>query len=137
MYCDTDSIIYISRPEEYEPELGNYLGQFTNEIKDGLHIEEFVTAGPKNYAYKLNNGKTHCTIKGFTQNYLTRLQLTYDAIKDIVCESQDKKITVDQLKFVKNKQEWSIKTKIEKKNYGFVYDKRVLFEDLTTQPFGF
>jgi len=113
------------------------MGQFTNEIKDELHIEEFVSAGPKNYAYKLNNGKTHCTIKGFTQNHLTSLQLTYDAIKAIVCENQDKKITVDQLKFVKNKQEWSIKTKIEKKNYGFVYDKRVLFEDLTTQPFGF
>ena len=137
LYCDTDSIIYISRPGEYEPQLGNYLGQFTNEIENGLHIEEFVSAGPKNYAYNLNNGKTHCTIKSFTQNHLTSLQLTYDAIKDIVCENQDKKITVDQMKFVKNKKEWNIKTKIEKKNYGFVYDKRVLFEDLTTLPFGF
>ena len=41
------------------------------------------------------------------------------------------------MKFVKNKKEWNIKTKIEKKKYGFVYDKRVLFEDLTTLPFGF
>ena len=41
------------------------------------------------------------------------------------------------MKFVKNKKEWNIKTKIEKKNYGFVYDKIVLFEDLTTLPFGF
>jgi len=24
LYCDTDSIIYISKPEEYEPELGKY-----------------------------------------------------------------------------------------------------------------
>ena len=30
-----------------------------------------------------------------------------------------------------------IKSKIEKKNYGFVYDKRVLFEDLSTLPFGY
>ena len=134
---DTDSIIYISRPAEYEPQLGNYLGQFTNEIADSLYIEEFVSAGPKNYAYKLNNGKTHCTIKGFTQNHLTSLQLTDDAIKDIVCENREKKITVDQIKFVKNKKEWNIKTKIEKKNYGFVYDKRVLFEDLSTLPFGY
>ena len=136
LYCDTDSIIYISRPGEYEPELGNYLGQFTNEIDEG-YIEEFVSAGPKNYAYKLNNGKTHCTIKGFTQNHLASLKLTYEAIKDIVCENQDKKIVVDQLKFVKNKKQWTIKTNIEKKNYGFVYDKRVLFEDLTTLPFGY
>ena len=82
---------YVSRPGEYEPELGNYLGKFTNEIYEGF-IEEFVSAGPKNYAYKLNNGKTHCTIKGFTQNHLASLKLTYEAIKDIVCENQDKKL---------------------------------------------
>ena len=136
LYCDTDSIIFISRPGEYEPELGNYLGQFTNEIEDG-YIEEFVSAGPKNYAYKLNNGKTNCTIKGFTQNHVTSLKLTYESIKNIVCENQNKKIPVDQLKFVKNKKQWTIKTNIEKKNYGFVYDKRALFEDLTTLPFGY
>ena len=136
MYCDTDSIIFISRPGEYEPKLGNYLGQFTNEIDDGF-IEEFVSAGPKNYAYKLNNGKTHCTIKGFTQNHLTSLKLTYDSIKSIVCENQSSKIQVDQLKFTKNKKDWKIRTNIEKKNYGFVYDKRALFENLTTLPFGY
>ena len=136
LYCDTDSIIYISRPGEYEPKLGNYLGQFTNEIDEG-YIEEFVSAGPKNYAYKLNNGKTHCTIKGFTQNHLTSLKLTYDSIKSIVCENQSSKIQVDQLKFTKNKKDWKIRTNIEKKNYGFVYDKRALFENLTTLPFGY
>ena len=96
-----------------------------------------MSAGPKNYAYKLSTGKTHCTIKGFTQNHLTSLKLNYDTIKDIVRENQEKKIVVDQLKFTKNKKDWKIKTNIEKKNYGFVYDKRALFEDLTTLPFGY
>ena len=52
-----------------------------------------------------------------------------------MCENQKKKIVVDQLKFVKNKKQSSIKTNIEKKKYGFVYDNRALFEDLTTLPF--
>lgn len=137
LYCDTDSIIYISKPGEYEPKLGNYLGQFTNELDQDTYIEEFVSAGPKNYAYRLNTGKTQCTIKGFTQNHITSLKLDMNAIKNIVCEDQEKKITVDQLKFVKDKKDWTIKSKIEKKNYGFVYDKRVLFEDLSTLPFGY
>ena len=60
LYFDTDSIIFISRPGEYEPKLGNYLGEFTNEIdpKDGNYIVEFVSAGPKNYAYLLDTGVT-------------------------------------------------------------------------------
>jgi hypothetical protein len=46
------------------------LGEFTNELKpkDGNYIREFVSAGPKNYAYQLESGKTFCKIKGFTVN---------------------------------------------------------------------
>ena len=67
LYFDTDSIIYVSKPNMYEPVLGDYLGELTNEIssKDGNFIDEFISAGPKNYAYKLDTGVTKCTIKGF------------------------------------------------------------------------
>jgi hypothetical protein len=49
---------------------GEYLGDLTDEIdpKDGNYIVEFVSAGPKNYAYKTDKGVTKCTIKGFTLN---------------------------------------------------------------------
>ena len=102
LYFDTDSIFYVSQPFDYEPNLGKYLGQFTNELDKGLHITEFISAGPKNDAYKLCNGETHCTIKGFTQNHLTSLKITFASIKQIVCEDQNEKIMIDQLKFVKN-----------------------------------
>ncbi len=58
LYFDTDSIIFISKENHYEPKLADYLGKFTNEIKGDNYIEEFVSAGPKNYGYKLNNGQT-------------------------------------------------------------------------------
>lgn len=115
------------------------MGQWTNEInkKEGNHIIEFVSAGPKNYAYKYDTGVTHCTIKGITLNYLASLKITFESIKNIVCCNQQEKIAVDQLKFKRNKHDWSICTNIAEKTYGFVYDKRVLHEDLTTTPFGF
>ena len=47
-----------------------------------------------------------------------------------------KKIIVDQLKFAKNKKQQTIKTNIRNNNHGFVYEK-LLFEDLTTLPFGY
>ncbi len=52
LYFDTDSIIFISKEYNYEPELADYLGKFSNEIKGDYYIEEFVSAGPKNYGYK-------------------------------------------------------------------------------------
>jgi len=74
LYFDTDSIIYVSTDNlnEYDPTIGEYLGDLTNKIdeSDGNFIVEFVSAGPKNYAYKTetDKGVTKCTIKGFTLN---------------------------------------------------------------------
>jgi len=134
IYFDTDSIMFTYIPGQYKPFLGNYLGQFTDEIdkNEGNYIVEFVSAGPKNYAYKLDTGITHCTIKGFTLNYLTSLKINFDTIKDIVCNNQKLKIQSEQSKFIRNKKDWTIKTECENKQYGFVYDKRALFTDLTT-----
>ena len=50
LYYDTDSIIYVCRPNEYDPPLGDYLGELTDKLGNG----EFVSGGPKNYAYKTN-----------------------------------------------------------------------------------
>ena len=52
LYADTYSVVYTSRPGEWKPELGDYLGDLTDEVPDN-RIIEFVTGGPKNYAYKI------------------------------------------------------------------------------------
>ena len=44
---------------------------------------------------------------------------------------------MEQLTFKRNKKNQTVQTDVEMKKYGFVYDKRVLFEDLTTLPYGF
>jgi hypothetical protein len=77
LYVDTDSMIFISDPNLYEPQTGKYLGQLTNEIneKDGKHIIEFVSAGPKNYCYKLDGGKTKALVKGFALNNTSSKQI--------------------------------------------------------------
>ena len=47
LYYDTDSLIYVSRPGQYDPPLGDYLGELTDELDSGEHIVEFVSSGPK------------------------------------------------------------------------------------------
>jgi hypothetical protein len=52
LYADTYSVVYTSRPGDWKPELGDYLGDLTDEVPDN-RIIEFVIGGPKNYAYKI------------------------------------------------------------------------------------
>ena len=139
MYFDTDSILFVAKENEYMPTLGDYLGQFTNELSsnEGNFITEFVSGGPKNYAYKTDTGHTECTVKGYPINYLTSLVLNFDTIKHTVVEDNKNKIVVPQLKFIKDKSEWQIKTEIQNKEYRFIYDKRVLLPDFSTRPYGF
>ena len=139
LYFDTDSIIYVAKDNEYRPDLGNYLGELTNEIdpEDGDYIEEFVSAGPKNYAYRTNKGVTKCTVKGFALNNLTKLKLNFDSIKTLVTTDQSQKIELEQLKFRRDKLNWTVRSDIINQEYGFVYDKRFLCTDFSTLPFAF
>ena len=139
LYCDTDSIFFTFKEADYMPELGDYLGDFTNELdpKDGDYIQEFISAGPKNYGYVTNTGKSHITVKGFSLNYIASQTIHYDSIKEIVLDDQAKKLMVDQYKFKRDKTTWNVYTEKIKKQYGFVYDKRILLDDLTTLPYGY
>ena len=67
---------------------------------------------------------------------MTDLSLNFESIKYKVTENRNNKIKIPQLKFVKDKSEWLIKTEIQDKFYRFVYDKRVINDDFTTSPFG-
>ena len=60
------------------------------------------------------------------------LKKTFDEIKHKMCKEQEKKIKIEPLKFTRNKKRQPIQTDVEMKSYGFVYDKRALFEDLST-----
>ena len=51
LYFDTNSIIYSQKEGEPTLTLGDYLGEFTNELSKDNHIVEFASAGPKNYGY--------------------------------------------------------------------------------------
>ncbi|KAM9364765.1 uncharacterized protein KZ484_010936 [Pholidichthys leucotaenia] len=56
LYIDTDSLIYVVKNGEMPLELGNYLGDLTDEL-DGDTIQEIVSTGPKSYVYQMGNKK--------------------------------------------------------------------------------
>lgn len=82
LYFDTDSVIYKWKPNAPELPLGQYLGQFTNELDDpNDYITECAAAGPKNYGYRTLKGKTECKVRGFSLNTRRQEQLNFDILK--------------------------------------------------------
>ena len=100
LYVDTDScILYASKPGSSKLPLGDYLGNLTNEIisdhGSDTRITQFVYGGPKNCAYKVNNGKKHCKIRGFTLNFKNSRVLNFDSLKEIICKYVNSPISVE------------------------------------------
>lgn len=162
LYHDTDSIIYASNGIN-DPPLGNFLGEFTDEL-DGDSITTFVSGnyyliyslisnviiflytyfflfsgGPKNYGFKTREGKTCCKVRGFTLNFRNVQLLNFDSIQKLVCE-MDTSSTIsirNPTKITTDGKRRRVVNKEETKLYRVVYDKRVIQPDLTTLPYGY
>jgi len=72
LYFDTDSVIYVSREGDWEPERGSVLGEWDNQLEAGeSHIVSFMSLGPKTYSYVTDTGRVEMKIKSITQNGYT------------------------------------------------------------------
>jgi len=143
MYADTDSIVFTVAEGESEPSLGDYLGDLTDEVPLN-NISHFVTAGPKNYAYKMENPdsagiQTICKVRGITLNYKNGLSINFNTVRDMVTNGKkDEVITViDENKISRDQKNARIITKEECKDYEIVFDKRVIVDNYNTKPYGY
>jgi hypothetical protein len=86
LYCDTDSVIF-NQPDDQPAliETGDCLGAKTSELKPSLHIDEFFSGGPKDYAYRTVNPatgerETVCKVRRITLNYSASKLVNFDVI---------------------------------------------------------
>ena len=146
LYFDTDSIIFLYDPEKphINLELGEFLGDLTDECPPGVHITDFCSSGAKSYAMKLSDGSEICKVKGFTLNYKNSLAINFDVMKDMVlkqniqCDNNLIKIPiVNETKINRDKKKNVIYNRKEIKMFRAVYTKRVIQPDLSTLPYGY
>ena len=138
-YYDTDSVIYTWTEGEWEPPLGDFLGQFTNVMDNGDWIETFVAAGHKNYAYRTRACKTCCKVRGITLAFRAAEKVNLESMVNMV-ESGDPQasITVQKPhKIVRNVSDRTIQSCPQDKLYKIVYNKRVIQPDMSTLPYGY
>jgi hypothetical protein len=143
MYADTDSIVFTVAKGEWEPSLGDYLGELKDEVPLN-NITHFVAAGPKNYAYKMEKPdsagiQTICKVRGITLNYKNGLSINFNTVRDMVTNGKkDEVITViDKNKISRDRKNARIITKEECKDYKIVFDKRVIVDNYNTKPYGY
>ena len=70
--------------------IGNYLGELINVIPSGQYIEEYVSGGPKNYAYMTSGCEDVCKVLGFTLNFANSRLINFYAVKELVVDQKDK-----------------------------------------------
>ena len=138
LYCDTDSVIYKHVQGSYNPPLSEFVGGMTDEL-GGSHITEYVSNGPKNYAYRTADGKQVVKIKGFTLNYVASQQLTFDVIKRMAVSTRQDTITVHERPQIKRDlKRRQVNTLPSSKSYQRIFDKRVRdAHSHASLPFGF
>mgnify|MGYP001299722598 CR=1 FL=1 len=133
-YCDTDSVIYEHDPNKYNIPDGEFLGEWECET-DGLPITEFVSTGPKSYAYKVQGKVKDCKMKGITLNWENSKDINFNNLKKLVDKDTPKLTTKQNIRFDKNKDK-GITTFQMTKDIQFTMDKRIV-KDYWTYPFGY
>jgi len=148
IYYDTDSVVFLENsddPNEVQPQLGNYLGDFTDECDPDDYIVEFDSGGPKNYGYVTKNGKVECKVRGFRLNSEGKAQLNYELMRDnVLAEIQNpldkprEHQVIKSYQIMRNAKEYTLETHPESKFYKLVYDKRVIDRNtFDTLPYGY
>ena len=141
LFYDTDSVIYVKRPNTSNPPTGPLLGELKSELRPSEHIMEFLSAGPKNYAYATNKGIEECKVKGFTLNFTNAQNINFQTMKEMLSSSDPLEksiITTNPCKITRNKNQNLINNRREKKRYRIVYTKRrVDWSTFQTYPYGY
>jgi len=138
-YYDTDSIVYIDDGTK-EVKTGCLLGDWTDELK-GNHITDWVSTGPKSYAYIDNNSIEVCKIKGFYLNYENSRFINFKLMDKMVKKECKGVTTIDENKITRDSKTKNIVNKYQEKFFSFDYDKRVINkidnEHIDTLPYGY
>lgn len=131
-YCDTDSIIFIDRPNEWRPPLGKFLGDLTNELGSDnynysdIFATEFVGVSAKSYSLKTTSRKhDFVKVKGHSlARKDAREKLTFETLKEVVY-NRDKVVTVNYSNNITRNTDFRVGHQDQTtKKFGWTFDKR-------------
>jgi hypothetical protein len=137
-------VIYIRKVGEApKVKTGDYLGDLTDELEEfgpQSFIREFVSGGPKNYAFSVfcpATGKctNKCKVKGITLNYENSKVVNFTAFRRMILEDATP-LHVHSPKKIK-KHGGVVVSEAETKEYKVVFKKRRLMDNHDSLPYGY
>ena len=141
LYYDTDSVIFKTTAEQspHDPQLGDYLGDLTDELPSDRHIVEFVSTGPKSYCYRDNKGAVKMKFKGISKSLFNVRKVNFESMLKCV---QNARFYIDGGEGPKNMifkvDQWGrVSTCVQLKVFRMVYVKRYIGDNYVTYPFGY
>ena len=144
LYYDTDSVVYKWRPGDPFILSGDFLGEMKNELEPGDVITEFVSGGPKNYTYRTKEGHVECKVRGFTLNVRGAAVINFETMKTNILDElhipQDSRRNLNIVTpyyFQRDVEKKQIRIVPRVKQYGLVFDKRVINTNALSYPYGY
>ncbi|XP_057183236.1 uncharacterized protein LOC130549912 [Triplophysa rosa] len=127
---------------DWEPPLGPYLGNLTDEVGLGSFISEYASGGPKTYGYRTNTNKICMKAKGITLNAVNSEAIRLDTLIGLVNhyvggDGTSRHILARMDGIVRDKKRFTLHNKSVDKCFRVNYNKRVLLDDYTTLPYGY
>ena len=135
--------------DKFIPDIGNHLGQWTNELEEDEHIVRFVSSGPKSYAFVTNKGRKVVKLKGQTLNHENAQRLNFVTICQLVLFWADPDIyplpkgvepyvEAKYDRICRDKNTWTLYSREELKKFRVTYNKRCLIPNtFDTVPYGY
>ncbi|XP_052130819.1 uncharacterized protein LOC127751379 [Frankliniella occidentalis] len=146
LYTDTDSLCYISCPDELDPPTGTHLGDLTDQIEEDYgpssYIVEYVGGSPKNYSYAVavggdtSNIKYCIKVRGISINSSCDQIVTFENLKAMVLGNKEKTI-VPIPRQIARLTNWKIVTRASKKQWQAKNTKRRRVGLEMTVPLGY
>ncbi|XP_032226582.1 uncharacterized protein LOC116609873 [Nematostella vectensis] len=139
LYHDTDSVIFLNRPGEWKPPLGDYLGDLTSELEPGDFIDRYSSTGPKSYGYTTQQGHSTCRVKGLHINLRTADIVNQTSMLELLrvegTVAEERHVTLPYT-IQRNVHDRTLRTVPAHKTFRAVYNKRVR-RDMRTYLYGY
>ncbi|KAK3743886.1 hypothetical protein QZH41_007923 [Actinostola sp. cb2023] len=122
LYFDTDSNFYVTHLGQTSVPLGDYLGDLTSELKPGDFIREFVSTGPKSYAYVTDQGHKEVKCKDIPLNVTSSAVVNFKSMLRLVEGMQEKYVVTEPHRIQRDAKRRQLKTVQVSKDFRVVYD---------------